>query len=162
MIGDRGKAEEILQDSLMNIFKNIDSFDERCSIKSWIYRAVHNRSIDEIRRRKRYVDVGDDPEKNYFDTAGHWQEGCTGWDGHASKQLDDKRMLDVVSKQIDHLPHAHREVLLLKEVEGLDGKEICAALEISAGNLRTSIHRARAALRSAVVQTMKGDKRWPI
>ncbi len=48
MLGDRGTAEEILQDSLMNIYKNIDRFDGRCSIKSWMYRAVHNRSIDEI------------------------------------------------------------------------------------------------------------------
>ncbi len=151
MLGDRGAAEEIVQDSLVNIYHTIGRFDGRCSIKSWLYRAVHNSAIDEIRRRKRYVDVGIDAEENYFNEAGRWINDCPGWDGLAAKRLDDKRLLTLVREQMDHLPHTHREVLLLKEFEGLDTTEICDALEISPGNLRIRIHRARAALRAAVV-----------
>ncbi|PCI46280.1 MAG: hypothetical protein COB49_08695 [Alphaproteobacteria bacterium] len=151
MLGDRGTAEEIVQDSLVNIYHTIGRFDGRCSIKSWLYRAVHNSAIDEIRRRRRYVDVGTDVLDNYFNEAGRWEHDCPGWDGPVPKRLDEKRLLTSVREQMDHLPHAHREVLLLKEVEGLDTEEICAALAISPGNLRIRIHRARAALRAAVV-----------
>jgi len=152
LLGDRASGEEITQDSLVNIYRTIDRFDGRCSLKSWLYRAVHNRAIDEIRRRKRYVDVGDQGLEDYFNAAGRWRHDCPGWDGLAAKQLDDKRLLGKVREQMDCLPHAHREVLFLKEVEGLDSAEICAALEISPGNLRIRIHRARAALRAAVVE----------
>ncbi|VAV89557.1 hypothetical protein MNBD_ALPHA02-524 [hydrothermal vent metagenome] len=151
LLGDRASGEEITQDSLVNIYRTIDRFDGRCSLKSWLYRAVHNRAIDEIRRRKRYVDVGDTGLEDYFNAAGRWRHDCPGWDGLAAKQLDDKRLLGRVREQMDCLPHAYREVLLLKEVEGLDSAEICDALDISPGNLRIRIHRARAALRAAVV-----------
>lgn len=154
MLGDQGAAEEVLQDSLVNIYKNIDQFDGRCSIKSWLYRAVHNSAIDEIRRRKRYVDARQDALENYFNEAGRWRQDCPGWDGLAAKQLDERRLLRVVEQEINHLPHTHREVLLLKEVEGLDAQEICDSLNIAPGNFRIRIHRARVALRAAVVRVM--------
>lgn len=155
MLGNKAIAEEILQDSLVNIYKTIDRFDGRCSIKSWMYRAVRNRSIDEIRRQKRYVEIGDDPEKDYFNSLGEWQENTRGWDGYAAQKLDHKNLLSYVHKEMNKLPHAQREILLLKEVEGLETKEICAALEISAENMRIRLHRARAALRASVNDKMK-------
>jgi len=156
MLGDRDAAEEILQDSLMNIYRAIDRFDGRCSIKSWLYRSVHNRAIDEIRRRKKYVDIGEDPEADFFDAAGRWRDDFPGFDGFAAKALDDKRLLQLVREKLDDLPHVHREVLLLKEVDDLATSEICDALEISAGNLRIRLHRARTALRAAVFETAQG------
>lgn len=157
MVGDRGTAEEILQDSLVNVYRTIDRFEGRCSLKSWLYRAVHNRAIDEIRRRKRYVDVGRDPEKDYFNDAGRWQHDCPGWDGMAAKRLDDRRLLAVVREKLGQLPHIHREILLMKEVDGLEPAEICAALEITPGNYRLRLHRARAALRAAVALVMEAQ-----
>ncbi|MBL4801414.1 MAG: RNA polymerase sigma factor [Emcibacter sp.] len=154
LLGDRGAAEEILQDSLVNIYRTIDRFEGRCSLKSWLYRGVHNRAIDEIRRRKRYVEVSADGLEDYFNEQGHWKHDCPGWDGLAAKQLDEKRVLSVVRQEMDRLPHMHREVLLMKDVEGLKTSEICAALEISAGNLRIRIHRARVALRTALSITL--------
>ncbi|MBL4767494.1 MAG: RNA polymerase sigma factor [Rhodobacteraceae bacterium] len=159
MLGDRASAEEIVQDSLVKVYRSIDRFEGRCSLKSWLYRAVHNSAIDEIRRRKKYVDVGDEGEEKFFDAAGRWREDCQGWDGLAAKHLDEKRLLKVVQGQIDQLPHAHREVLLMKDVEGLGTPEICAALDISPGNFRLRIHRARAALRVAVVARQE-DQPW--
>ena len=51
MLGDKASAEDVVQDALVNVFRTIDRFDGRCSIKSWLYRAVRNRAIDEIRRQ---------------------------------------------------------------------------------------------------------------
>ena len=159
MLGDRASAEEIVQDSLVKVYRTIDRFEGRCSLKSWLYRAVHNSAIDEIRRRKRYVNVGEEGEENFFDAAGRWREDCQGWDGLAAKQLDENRLLEEVHGQIDLLPHAHREVLLMKDVEGLGTPEICAALDINPGNFRLRLHRARAALRAAVI-VRQGDQPW--
>ncbi len=151
MLGDRATAEEVLQDSLMNIIRTIDRFDGRCSLKSWLFRVVHNSAIDEIRRRKRYVPLSAEAQDDYFNTAGRWKNDCPGWDGLVAKNIDEKRLLNLVREKMNHLPHSHREVLLMKEVEGMNTAEICSALDISPGNLRIRIHRARAALRAAVV-----------
>jgi len=151
MVGSRSLAEDVVQDSLVSAYEAIGRFDGRASLKTWMFRIVHNKAIDEIRRAKRYVDLPeDDPEASYFDARGKWADGYpTG----AEDLIDSKRMLAEVRAALDRLPHAHREVLLLKEVHGLDSAEICAALEISPGNLRIRVHRARKALRAAVIDS---------
>ncbi|MCP4872073.1 MAG: sigma-70 family RNA polymerase sigma factor [Proteobacteria bacterium] len=148
MLGSRTTAEEVVQDALVKAYKAIDRFDGRASLKTWMIRIVHNRAIDELRRNKRYVDLpDDDPEASYFDGRGKWAEGFP----TPEKHIDAKRRLAQVREAMDGLAHSHREVLLLKEVHGLSTDQICEALEISPGNLRIRIHRARKALRAAVV-----------
>jgi RNA polymerase sigma-70 factor (ECF subfamily) len=156
MLGDRSVAEEVVQDSLVAAYKAIGSFEGRAGLKTWLFRVVHNRSIDELRRRKRFVDVPDEePEPAYFNARGHWAESCPQWADRAEEQLDASRKLVVVRREIDRLPHSYREVLLMKEIHGLETSEICEALEISPGNLRIRLHRARKALRAAVVHGQK-------
>jgi|TARA_R110002096_G_scaffold435770_1_gene662593 RNA polymerase sigma-70 factor, ECF subfamily len=158
MLGDRATAEDVVQEALLSVYKTIDNFDGRCSIKSWLYRAVRNRSIDEIRRARRFIDVGEEGVENYFkESDGHWRDDCFEWDGHAARELDYKKLIKRVHKEIDKLPHLHREVLLLKEIEQLESAEICAALDINAGNLRIRIHRARSALRIAVNTSLEKE-----
>jgi RNA polymerase sigma-70 factor (ECF subfamily) len=155
MLGDTSAGEEVVQDALVAAYRSVDRFDGRASIKSWLFRIVHNRAIDEIRRRKRYVDVGDDPEAAYFNASGRWDEPCAGWQGSIEDQIGAKRALERVRLAIEALPHAHREVLLLKEVEGLETAEVCETLGIQPGNLRIRLHRARGALRAVLVEEMK-------
>lgn len=157
MLDDHASAEDVVQEALINVYRTIERFDGKCSVKSWLYRAVRNKSIDEIRRLKHYVDVGDDPENGYFnENDGHWKDDCTQWDGRAARELEHKKLLRLVHDEINRLPHAYREVLLLKEVEGMEPNDICAALDITSGNLRIKVHRARTALRAAV--QLKLDK----
>lgn len=152
MLGDRSQAEEVVQDSLVAAYKAIGSFEGRAGLKTWLFRVVHNRSIDELRRRKRFVDVPDeDPEAGLFNARGKWALACPQWADRAEEQIDASRKLARVRLAIDQLPHNYREVLLMKEVHGLDTSEICDTLGISPGNLRIRIHRARKALRAAVV-----------
>ena len=156
MLNNRTGAEEAVQDSLVAAYKAIGSFEGRSGLKTWLFRVVHNRCIDELRRRKRLVDVPDeDPELSYFDARGRWADSCPQWADRAEEQLDASRELVEVRQAIDELPHSYREVLLMKEVHGLDTSEICEALEISPGNLRIRLHRARKTLRAALVHGHK-------
>ena len=158
MLGDGASAEDVVQDALLSVYRTIDNFDGRCSIKSWLYRAVRNRAVDEIRRARRFVDVGEEADNDFFDEGdGHWRDDCFEWDGRAARELDYKNLLKQVHEEIDKLPHVHREVLLLKEIEQLESAEICAALDINAGNLRIRIHRARTALRIAVNTSLEKE-----
>ena len=158
MLGDRTMAEDVVQDALVAVHRSIETFEGRCSVRSWLFRFVHNRAIDELRRRRRVAESSvDDPEQGYFNADGRWNHPCPGADVGIEARLDARTLLKAVREAIDELPHAHREVLLLKEVHGLDTSEICEALDISAGNLRIRLHRARKALRAQVIDLLEED-----
>ena len=163
MLGRKERAEEIVQESLVRAYRSRERFEGRSSVKGWLFRIVHNAAIDDIRRAGREVPVGADPEQGYFDEAGHWsipgrkappaRAACPDWSDRAEREMDAKRMVVLVRQQFDALPHRHREVLLLRELHGLESAEICDTLEISPGNLRVRLHRARIALRAALVES---------
>lgn len=156
LLGNRASAEEVVQEALLGVFRNIDSFEGRSSIKSWLFKAVHNRAIDELRRRKRFVYGSDeDPDKDLFNADGKWADPPSSWEDALGAQLDARQLVEIVRKELDTLPHAHREVLLLKEVDGMNTHDICDTLDISPGNLRIRLHRARKVLRAAVDRTLK-------
>jgi RNA polymerase sigma-70 factor (ECF subfamily) len=163
MLGDAESAEEVVQDALVNVHLGLERFEGRCSIKSWLYRAVHNKAIDELRRRKRFVarpaDEDDDWAQRF--AGGHWVRPPREWEGSDGARIDAQRVLAIVAARIDSLPHQHREVLLMKEVQGLSSDEICDALGISAANLRVCLHRARRALRDAVAAELEAPNALP-
>jgi len=158
LLGNRASAEEVVQEALLGVFRNIETFEGRSSIKSWLYRAVHNRAIDELRRRKRYVYGSDeDPDRDYFTSEGKWAEPPSSWEDALGARLDARQLVGIVRKELETLPHSHREVLLLKEVDGMSTSDICDTLDITPGNLRIRLHRARKALRAAVDRSVKED-----
>jgi RNA polymerase sigma-70 factor (ECF subfamily) len=156
LVGDEARAEEVVQEALVAVFGSIATFEGRGSFRGWLFRAVHNKAIDELRARKRYVDAEPgDPDHGCFGPDGRWERPCPDWEPILGARLDAKVLVERVREQLDALPHAHREVLLLKEVHGLSAEEICETLGISPGNLRIRIHRARKALRAAVGSSLE-------
>lgn len=157
MLRDRQTAEEVVQEAVVSVHAGFAQFEGRCSVKSWLYRAVHNKAVDELRRRKRFVDVPDDEEARWDDRFGsrHWKTPPSEWAGSVGARIDAARVLDVVGRRLETLPHQHREVLLMKEVHGLQTAEICDALAISPENLRVCLYRARRALRDAVAAELE-------
>ncbi len=156
MTGDRASAEEVVQEALVTVYRGLDRFEGRCSIRSWMFRAVRSRALDELRRRGRVVLSDDgDPLEGAFDERGKWQNPPPDLGGELDRKIDAQRALAQVRRQVDRLPHDLREVFLLREVQGLETDEICAALEITPENLRTRLHRARKKLRAQVVRAIQ-------
>lgn len=156
MMGDRATAEEVVQEALVAAYRSIDRFMGRASFGSFLFQVVRGKAIDELRRRKRYSELTrGDPEQGYFKANGRWARACEQWDGSADSRLDARRKLALVRRELDRLPHTHRDVLLLKEVQQLASEEVCHALDISPVNLRVRLHRARKALRAAVEVALK-------
>lgn len=158
MLKDRSRAEEVIQEAIVSVHAGFARFEGRCSLKSWLFRAVHNKAIDELRRNKRFAQAPATEEGNWesrFDSKGSWNEPATPWRSSADERIDAKRLLEAVRNALPDLPHTHRQVLLMKEVQGLSSDEICDVLDISPANLRVSLHRARRALRDAVAPLMQ-------
>ncbi|MCO4760645.1 MAG: RNA polymerase sigma factor [Myxococcales bacterium] len=156
LLKSRAAAEEAVQEAVVSVHGGIERFEGRCSLKSWLFRAVHNKSIDELRRNKRFATPNRDEDAEWERRFGPrmWADPPKQWAGTVDAKIDAKRVLDVVRSEVENLPHTHRQVLLMKEVHGLSSKEVCDVLEISPANLRVSLHRARRALRNAVSQQL--------
>ena len=160
VIGSRAQAEEVVQDTWLAVFRTIASFEGRSSLAAWLYTIALNRARTRIGRESRLVGLpsldgtgGNDatPPASAFRTDGHWAEAPRLWD-----ELDPERMVagrqlwDHVQEAIATLPAGQRAVIVMRDIEGLPGEEICALLAITPENQRVMLHRARSRIRAAI------------
>ena len=152
LIGNRDDAEEAVQEAIVSIIGHINRFEGRCSLRSWLFRIVHHKSVDQLRRGARYVTVSEDndPLEDKFTRLGKWAEDVYAWENSPEAQVDARQMLEIVHRKMNDLPHNYRQMLLLREVYQLDTPEICEILDVTPVHARVMLHRARQALYQAV------------
>jgi len=156
-------AEEVVQDTWLGVLRGIQTFEGRSSLKTWIYRILTNTAQTRGMREARSVPVSslaldtDDPSVDpdrFFDQehrwGGHWASPPSRWDELPEEHLLGRETLDAVSAAIEVLPPAQRQVIVLRDVEGWPPEEVCSLLELSEGNQRVLLHRARSAVRRAI------------
>lgn len=158
LVGNRDDAEEVVQEAIVSIYKSIERFKGECSIRSWLFRIVHHKAVDHLRKNARFVrspNNDDEPMAEYFTKKGRWNAPVFEWDNSPEAHVNARQMLAIVRKQLDNLPHNYRDMLLMREVYKLDTTEICNALDITPVHARVMLHRARQALYKAVDQFLK-------
>jgi RNA polymerase sigma-70 factor (ECF subfamily) len=158
-------AEEVAQDAWLGVLKGLDRFEGRSSLKTWILRILVNNAITRGVKDSRSVPfsslVGEEttegpvveperfrPEGRGF--AGHWNGYPADWSSMPEQALLGRETIERVKVAIQELPPAQQTVITPRDVEGWDSKEVCAALEISEGNQRLLLHRARSGVRAAL------------
>jgi RNA polymerase sigma-70 factor (ECF subfamily) len=142
-LGDRGTAEELVQDVFTSVWRNAAGFDpRRASFATWVYRITRNRATDLIRRRKARVRT--------IDSEPLFEPGETDPSGELSRNFD-------VAAALLRLSAAHREVLVLAYFHGFSQREISERTDTPLGTVKS---RTTAALR-ALRETMSYDEnRW--
>lgn len=159
-------AEEVAQETWIAVLKGLDRFEGRSSLKTWIFTILTNRAKTRAQREGRYVplELNDefeseptvDPSRFYAsDTPNanhHWTPEGTPhpWDSIPEEHLLSEETQAQIMQAIDALPHNQREVIRLRDVEGLSSSEVCNILSISETNQRVLLHRARARVRQAL------------
>jgi RNA polymerase sigma-70 factor, ECF subfamily len=156
MVGDRAIAEEAVQETWMGVVRGIDRFEERSSLKTWLFRILVNRvrsarTIERQRRLPREPSI--DPD--YFDASGQWAEPVESWEDDIDERMDATAFMPVLRNALDGLPARQREVVVLRDVEGLSSEEACDVLGIRPGNQRILLHRGRAGLRQILAAELK-------
>ncbi len=152
-------AEEVVQDTWLGVLNGIDRFEGRSSLKTWIFRILMNQAKTRGVRDQRstpFASLGDqdgdgpavDPSR--FDDEGWWNAYPRAWSALPAERLESKETIATVRDAIAELPPRQREVIVLRDLVGLDGPEVSEALEISEGNQRVLLHRARAKVRAAL------------
>jgi RNA polymerase sigma-70 factor (ECF subfamily) len=150
-VGSEAAAEEVAQETWVAVLDGVAGFEERSSLKTWIFRILVNRAKTRAKRQGREIpfDVQEDeahPDEPRFSARGFWG-GPRPW---AESDMDDKRIVAIVRRELDHLPDAQRAVVVMRDVEGLDAKDVCNVLGIQETHQRVLLHRARTKLRAVI------------
>ena len=138
MVGSRDQAMDLTQDSFLKAWQALPGWRPEARFRTWLLQIARNASLDVLRRRPLADFV---PIDEAFELPG---PGPTPESQAAAKQ--DLRLLDAALRR---LQADHREVLLLRELEGLSYEEIAAVLDVAEGTVKSRLGRARAALLQA-------------
>lgn len=146
-------AEEVVQDTWVGVLRGIDGFAGRSSFKTWLLRILVNRARSTGVREGRSVAVGDAGpvvDRARFDASGAWMSPPQHWVEDSDDRLLAESLASRIEAVLDELPVRQREVVLLRDVDGLTSQEVCDVLHISEGNQRVLLHRGRSRLREAL------------
>jgi RNA polymerase sigma-70 factor (ECF subfamily) len=140
MLGHRADAEDAVQRALLKCFAARDAYSPRWAMSTWLYRALTNVCIDELRRRRVRGDV------QSLDETEAGASGGAGWStttGSIGRGIDLTRALHAV-------PREARMLLALRYVDGLGYGELARIRGISVNTVKSQLRRGKAILRRAL------------
>jgi RNA polymerase sigma-70 factor (ECF subfamily) len=163
LVRDASVAEEVVQQTWVEMLESTSSFEARSTVKTWLCGICINTARARMRKERRTVPMsalgaeGDasseaavDPSRFYppdSHWAGHWYVFPNPWPDDPEDSARSTELKARLLAAIDTLPEAQREVVVLRDVEGFSGEEVCNLLGLSATNQRALLHRARSKLR---------------
>jgi RNA polymerase sigma-70 factor (ECF subfamily) len=141
-IGDRERAEDLVQEVFIRVFRHLHRFDQTKKFSTWIYTIASNLAKNELRNRSR------NPLVLFQTIKKNWEAD------HRPLQFEDttarpddlyrKRCLkDAVDQCVQRLPEHHREVFVLRELEGKSYQEIAEITGCNLGTVKSRLNRAR-------------------
>ena len=140
MTGNSEDAADMTQEAFIKAFNSLQSFRGDSKFSVWLYRIVSNVCLDFLRSKNRRPTVSlsvedDDGEDAQLDVADESQS--------PELLLDRKLTRDSVRRGLDSLPPDYRQILLLREIQGLSYDEIAQALSLEVGTVKSRIFIAR-------------------
>jgi RNA polymerase sigma-70 factor (ECF subfamily) len=166
IVTTEASAAEVVQETWVAVVASVDGFEGRSSLRTWIYRILVNTAKRRAAQEQRSVpwaslQLGAEPtvDPDAFQGAdepypGHWRSFPAPWPEQA---VLGREVLDVIREAVERLPAQQRAVITLRDIEGCSGPETCELLDLSEGNQRVLLHRARAAVRREVADYMEQD-----
>ncbi len=150
MTGSREDALELSQEAFLNAWRGLKNFHGESSFSTWVYRLASNVCIDFLRREKRRRSISmtvslDDEEEHQAELP----------DERSSPERAYERgeTRDAVRKALEELSEEHRQVLIMRELQGMSYAEIGEILDVEIGTVKSRISRARLALRKILVKS---------
>jgi RNA polymerase sigma-70 factor (ECF subfamily) len=162
IVGNAADAEDVVQEAYLSAFRALSRFEGRSRLATWLVRIVVNEARTRARRNSRIVPLesvtsGGDAVPNAASAR------AAGWLGSSTRgpedALGDRQLRTTLSDAVDRLPEPLRTVFVLRCVEGMDGTQTADCLQLSDEAVRVRLHRARAALRAHIDETLGEESR---
>lgn len=159
-VESRAVAEEVVQEAWLTVLRDLGRFQRRSSLRTWVLGIVVNLARSRARAERRSVPLPAEPAEPVVDPArfrpsdaarwpDHWAVGPVPWPAPEEDLLAGETR-QVIFDAIPGLPPAQREVLVLRDLEGLTAAETCNVLGLTDTNQRVLLHRARSRVRNAL------------
>ena len=162
LLGDPEEARDVAQEVFLQVFKRLDAFEGRSSLKTWIYRIAvnqcHNRRRFWNRRRRDKERPLDDRVLAPLAETEANDAQSTRRDASPYQETLRHERARIVQSALLELCFEHRSVLVLREVEGLSCGEVASALGVPEGTVRSDVFRARRALRPRLAMHQGGTE----
>ncbi|MBW6432015.1 sigma-70 family RNA polymerase sigma factor [Patescibacteria group bacterium] len=139
MIRDEDLADDIAQNTFISAYENINSFDTTRKFSSWIYRIAHNKTVNEIRSRKKVLSLEDAPEISSSDDVEKLE-----------KKLDGKRAREILEENLGRVSIKYQEPLILRYFEDKTYEEISDILKIPTSTVGIRLKRGLEKLKSNI------------
>jgi RNA polymerase sigma-70 factor (ECF subfamily) len=149
------EAKEIVQDTLLSVWRKLDSFKGDSQFGSWLFRVTANAALMRLRSQRRHAEVSteelppgflDNNQSAYGQMLSHGEN----WSRRPDEELQSEELRRQIQTAVDALPEIYRTVFLVRDVDGLSTEETAEALGLSIPTVKTRLHRARMALRDAI------------
>jgi RNA polymerase sigma-70 factor (ECF subfamily) len=153
-------AEEVVQDAWLTMLRSLDRFERRSSLRTWVLGIVVNCARSRARAERRWIQIECDSDGPTVDPARflpthhprwplHWAVEPATWRTPEDELLS-RETHQVILDAIDTLPPAQREVVVLRDVQGVAAADACNILGITDTHQRVLLHRGRSRVRGAL------------
>jgi len=144
-------ASDITQEVFIKAYRSVSGFKGKSRISTWLYRIAVNMCLDFIRREKVHsrglvpLEIKDDEDGDYELPAPDFS--------YAPEQVAEQRELqEALQKALDSLPPISREIVMMRDINGMSYQEIADALHIELGTVRSRLARARIRMRNKLIK----------
>ncbi len=127
---DLSQAEDLVQDTFLNVWNNHEKLKLKDSIKSYLYRCVYNLFIDRYRAKKRHIAMLEDLRLSVAVEA------------ESERHIYDEKHINILKRLIDDLPEKRKEIFILNKIQGYKYKEIAEQLNISERTVESQLRKA--------------------
>jgi RNA polymerase sigma-70 factor, ECF subfamily len=153
-IGDRDRAEDLVQEVFIRVYRHLHRFDRSKKFSTWVYTIASNLAKNELRNRSRNPLVlfqsmrgeGDDEDRPL-----EFEDATSRPDDMYRKRY----LRELVEQTVSKLPAHHREVFVLRELEGKSYEEIAEITDCNLGTVKSRLNRARTAF-AAIIEPQIG------
>ena len=160
MVGNPQDAEDILQETFIKAFNNIEKFERRSKLSTWLYRIAINESLMHLRKQKNHFEELDAGVQK--DDGDILPRQIIDWCCIPEKELLNNESRRHLKSAIKTLSEANRAAFILRDVQGLSTRETAEALDISESAVKIRLMRARMQLReeltSFYAEKLAGEK----
>ena len=149
LTGSPADAEDVLQDTFLQVHRSLDSFRGDSRFTTWLYRVTTNAALMLLRARKRRRTDSLDEHLPAFESSGRLanEDGDYGRAARADELIERRQLGDRIIAALEQLDDGYRTVFVLRDLEELSTEETAELLGMTPGAVRQRLHRARLMLR---------------
>ena len=169
-VESRAVAEEVVQDAWLTVLRSLDRYERRSTLRTWVLGIVVNLARSRARAERRAAPFALEMERSVDQSRflpathprwpHHWADEPAAWRTPEDELLAGEART-VILEAIEALPPAQREVIVLRDVDGMSAADVCHVLALTDTHQRVLLHRARSRIRNALERYYRPDAQGP-